>query len=375
MISITFFMCLNVMIGLLLGLTPYISRKHFPFGVSLRVNKETEKIINHQKKKYFLLNFGLSLILSVSIVFLSYLKTTISEEILIYLSVGSLFLLLIFSLVTYIIGHNFLKEYKKTLAPETVTSQKIIVDLSFRDDKLIFPTSYLVGINLAFVALTFFVTLMNYEKIPNTIVMQWDFNMNPTTVTDKSWGSVLSIPLIQLFLTVVMGISNQSFLLAKQEIDRENPSQSVAKNRKFRRQSSLLNFIISILTQILMTAIQFLIVFESLSPKIIMMLSIIFTVIIIGIVTVYSLYYGQSGDRLNDPTMTDTDELSTDMTVMDDSDNHWKLGMFYFNKQDPSFWVEKRMGVGMTFNFAKWQAWVFLLGIILIPFIIVYLTK
>lgn len=35
MISITFFMCLNVMIGLLLGLTPYISRKHFPFGVSL----------------------------------------------------------------------------------------------------------------------------------------------------------------------------------------------------------------------------------------------------------------------------------------------------------------------------------------------------
>ena len=268
-----------------------------------------------------------------------------------------------------------IKEYKQSLSSQEKISQKIVVDLSFRDEKLIFPTSYLVGINLIFVLLTLVLTIANYHNIPDTVVMQWDFNMNPSRVVDKSWGTVLSLPFIQLFLTVVMAISNHSFLSAKQQIDRDNPEQSAAKNKKFRRQSSLLNFVISILTQILMTAIQLLIIFDTISPKVVMILSIIFTVLVLGITLWYSLYYGQSGDRLKNMPTTSEDKELEDSIIMDDSDDNWKLGMFYFNKEDPSFWVEKRMGVGMTFNFAKWQAWAFMIGVILVPFIIVFFTN
>lgn len=31
---------------------------------------------------------------------------------------------------------------------------------------------------------------------------------------------------------------------------------------------------------------------------------------------------------------------------------YWKLGMFYFNSEDPSKLVPKRTGMGMTINFA-----------------------
>ena len=375
MISVYFFTSLNILMGLLLGLTPFISRKNTPFGVSLPVTETTKKVVDKQKKSYFVINFSSSIVLSIVTILLNQLSNNIKEETLVYLSIVSLFIILFISLVTYVTRFKKIKEYKQSLSSQEKISQKIVVDLSFRDEKLIFPTSYLVGINLIFVLLTLVLTIANYHNIPDTVVMQWDFNMNPSRVVDKSWGTVLSLPFIQLFLTVVMAISNHSFLSAKQQIDRDNPEQSAAKNKKFRRQSSLLNFVISILTQILMTAIQLLIIFDTISPKVVMILSIIFTVLVLGITLWYSLYYGQSGDRLKNMPTTSEDKELEDSIIMDDSDDNWKLGMFYFNKEDPSFWVEKRMGVGMTFNFAKWQAWAFMIGVILVPFIIVFFTN
>ncbi|MFW8052362.1 DUF1648 domain-containing protein [Vagococcus fluvialis] len=375
MISVYFFTSLNILMGLLLGLTPFISRKNTPFGVSLPVTETTKKVVDKQKKSYFVINFSSSIVLSIVTILLNQLSNNIKEETLVYLSIVSLFIILFISIVTYVTRFKKIKEYKQSLSSQEKISQKIVVDLSFRDEKLIFPTSYLVGINLIFVLLTLVLTIANYHNIPDTVVMQWDFNMNPSRVVDKSWGTVLSLPFIQLFLTVVMAISNHSFLSAKQQIDRDNPEQSAAKNKKFRRQSSLLNFVISILTQILMTAIQLLIIFDTISPKVVMILSIIFTVLVLGITLWYSLYYGQSGDRLKNMPTTSEDKELEDSIIMDDSDDNWKLGMFYFNKEDPSFWVEKRMGVGMTFNFAKWQAWAFMIGVILVPFIIVFFTN
>ena len=45
----------------------------------------------------------------------------------------------------------------------------------------------------------------------------------------------------------------------------------------------------------------------------------------------------------------------------------WKGGVFYYNPQDPALMVEKRIGVGWTFNFGHRLAWVILGLILLIP--------
>ena len=34
-----------------------------------------------------------------------------------------------------------------------------------------------------------------------------------------------------------------------------------------------------------------------------------------------------------------------------DDDHYWLAGMFYLNRDDPSFFVEKRFGIGWTCNF------------------------
>lgn len=48
-------------------------------------------------------------------------------------------------------------------------------------------------------------------------------------------------------------------------------------------------------------------------------------------------------------------------------DQHWKLGIFYYNPDDPALMVEKRFGIGYTLNFARGRAWLVLALVTVIP--------
>ncbi len=37
----------------------------------------------------------------------------------------------------------------------------------------------------------------------------------------------------------------------------------------------------------------------------------------------------------------------------DDNPKHWKLGIFYYNKDNPDEFIDKRTGIGTTPNFAS----------------------
>jgi uncharacterized membrane protein len=44
----------------------------------------------------------------------------------------------------------------------------------------------------------------------------------------------------------------------------------------------------------------------------------------------------------------------------------WKGGMIYYNPNDPALFVEKRAGLGYTFNFANRWSWLLALGLVLV---------
>ena len=48
-------------------------------------------------------------------------------------------------------------------------------------------------------------------------------------------------------------------------------------------------------------------------------------------------------------------------------DRFWKWGMFYYNPDDASVWVRRRMGAGWTVNLARRQVWVWLLVVLVVP--------
>jgi uncharacterized membrane protein len=76
------------------------------------------------------------------------------------------------------------------------------------------------------------------------------------------------------------------------------------------------------------------------------------------------MWLGQGDSRTSTaPHATDSPRPVGDRT----EDRLWKLGVFYFNPDDPSVMVEKRFGLGYTVNFARPAAWM----IILIPLLAV----
>jgi uncharacterized membrane protein len=50
-------------------------------------------------------------------------------------------------------------------------------------------------------------------------------------------------------------------------------------------------------------------------------------------------------------------------------DRYWKLGILYFNRDDPAVLVEKRFGLGYSLNFARPIAWMIVLLALIGPLV------
>ena len=80
-----------------------------------------------------------------------------------------------------------------------------------------------------------------------------------------------------------------------------------------------------------------------------------FLLITIGI----GIYTGQGGANLK------STKPSTASYANKDDDDFYKLGVFYYNPNDPSIFVEKRFGIGWSLNFGNKVAMIFLVLILI----------
>lgn len=73
---------------------------------------------------------------------------------------------------------------------------------------------------------------------------------------------------------------------------------------------------------------------------------------------------GQGGSRV--PAANETSPGPSAVPVGDRTqDKYWKLGIFYFNRDDSAVIVERRFGLGYTLNFARSVAWVIVLLVLM----------
>jgi uncharacterized membrane protein len=76
---------------------------------------------------------------------------------------------------------------------------------------------------------------------------------------------------------------------------------------------------------------------------------------------------GQGGTRIRAAALATADGAGN--TNWDD-DQYWKLGMFYFNRNDPAFIVEQRFGIGWTANLANPLTWIVAAAFVVLVMII-----
>jgi len=92
-------------------------------------------------------------------------------------------------------------------------------------------------------------------------------------------------------------------------------------------------------------------------------------VLVFALVTIVMLArLGQGGSRI--PAKEQVSPTISAVPVGDRTpDCYWKLGIFYFNRDDSAVFIEKRFGLGYSLNFARPTAWIFLLLTLMAPLI------
>jgi uncharacterized membrane protein len=82
-------------------------------------------------------------------------------------------------------------------------------------------------------------------------------------------------------------------------------------------------------------------------------------VVIVAVIALVRL--GQGGSRST--SAAESQPTSAEPIGDRTDDRYWRLGVFYFNRDDPAVLVEKRFGIGYTLNLARPMSWTILVVI------------
>lgn len=336
---------------------PYWTRKTESFGVSIPEDIYYTEELKSMRKSYATLMIGVSII--TTLIFLSiYFFITKDESVMTNTYTIIVISYLIGSFFVYLVYHRQMKRLKQAENWAQGKEQHVVVHTKFHYKQLT-VSNWLYMIPLLLSLFTIVWTLLIYDKFPEQIPMNYSLTGEITNWATKSYRTVLTLPITQLFLVCIFIFVNIIISRSKQQVSAKNPQASMMQNIIFRRRWSIFLFISGLALTIMFSIVQISFTYELSSFVLFSILIIVTGGILVGSI-VLAITTGQGGSRVRLQDQEDT--LSIDR----DDDKHWKLGQFYFNREDPSIFLEKRFGIGWTINLARPMAWVFIFGIILL---------
>ena len=346
---------------------PFLLKETIIFGSRFPVQIVNRSEVNNLKQNYKHLYLSVNIPFIIALGFLLY---NFPDERL--FSAGIIFQLVLMFLI-HILFNRKAREVKKTLllySEAAPPKQILTVDTKFREGKYLVPVWWFLPAVFVII-LNFLILILSYDKAPAQIPLHFDMLGNATEFTVKSYLHVLMIPLSSsLMLLVFVGVY---FLIkrSRQEIDSHNPEISAQKNRRFRL---IWSGYLSIMCTVLITWFFFLSLHIN---NLLIIPGNLFRVMNMGIpfmillsAIALAIVTGQSGSRLKFRQTGSSQDADNA-----DDDRYWKLGMIYYNPDDPSFLVEKRYGVGWTINFGHISTVVMLIGILTAIVIIHFVLK
>lgn len=360
----------SIMIGIFLilgfvnGLTPYYSRRGTPFGITVPSSHQQDSFIQMRKKRFFIQNVLLSILLSIPIVFFSNFEDQIAQDMWsgVYV-IGAMLVFFVLTFVLYLKNRKAIQLWKKEeqIIVET-KKERIVVDTNYHRDLNAVSTRTIVIVQLVIVLISVAVIGFFYDRIPNQFPIHWNSQNIPDRSVEKSPLSVMMMPTMQLLMIPVLAFSHYAFIKSKQKLLANYPQITSYQSKKFRRAWSINFLVTSIATQLLLTSTNFFSLFfaEDMAFGWMGLLIGIFILGIVGYSSFLTWKYGQGGEKL---VFSEIDEPVEEVTEVDE-EKYWKLGVFYYNPEDPSIFVEKRFGIGSTINLARWQSWACIAGLV-----------
>ncbi|MCO7127233.1 DUF5808 domain-containing protein [Sporolactobacillus shoreicorticis] len=340
--SLTLYGTYLIVAGLLI-IQPWFSRKNVLFGVIFASHSIWDHVqaasIRH---RYLLSAGGTALAFFVILLLLPFFLTDGKWSL--GFNVVMLALIVIDSFF-YILANRQTRKLKQSMgANGQLTTQKIVVDLGKSDRETVLSLKWLFLLIPVFVA-TLAVVWFGYPYIADSIPTHFGIS-GPDRWAVKSWHVVLSPVVSELLLGVLILFTRRAPASVK-----GNPNAAPGY-AQYRKMMNILLIVFCLLSEILF----FLMVLSFITPIRPLWFSILF-VVDLGFLIMMILLHARfvRSKHASGPIL--------------DDDGKWIWGIFYFNRYDPSIFVEKRVGIGFTVNMARPIAWIVLIGIIIIAIV------
>ncbi|GIP37068.1 membrane protein [Paenibacillus sp. J31TS4] len=300
-----------------------------------------------------------------------YLGQNVDETLLAQAGTMLTFIVLIVGLAFYFYFHFKMTKLKRSQNWYGEVKQVHYADLLIRSkDEMLASFVHLMPIIISIGLII--LTVQAYDRLPSQIPTHWGPNGQADAYSTKSWMTVLGLPIMLIIMQFMFFATN---LLTKKSGIKINPGHAASKLRqlRLRKYTSWFLFVVNILVSLLFAAIQLNLIYEDTVNETFMIIFPLAFLIITLAGTIWLAVKVGSADSDFDqnPIMESTTKIEGI-----DEDKYWKGGLFYFNRNDPSVFVEKRFGVGYTLNFANpIGAIIILLPIVLICVVSLFFTK
>lgn len=335
------------------------SRKDIFLGIRIPESERNNDDLKRLGKKYIYSNLIIGIPMAVIFSILIY------KIIYLWLFVILIFAFIAIDFLIYYRYNRLVFKLKNEKGWLKTKKQVVVIDTNFTKENhnKIMPSSWWFLISFIIIVVCVIVNIIHYPKLPYRYPTHWGLDGKPNGYSIKSYSSIFSMPLVQLFMVAVMFFSYKTIGWSKKEINPKNPEESKIRNVKFRRIRGIYIIVINYVMQFLLV-IGDLQTMQIINPdtKIILPFVLIISLGVTIVSIIISLKVGQGGSKLK----IEQENKVHDVDVRDD-DRFWKLGnTIYYNKDDPSVFVEKRFGIGWTVNAGTTLGKIFYIVIILV---------
>ncbi|WP_138494930.1 DUF1648 domain-containing protein [Paenibacillus pinistramenti] len=347
---------------------PYLTRKTVSFGITISEEVWRSPQVARMRKSYAQLSLLLCLIFGAAFIAAALQG---DDDLFAAGIVGLTFAILIGTFLLHLYFYGKMKALKASLPAQPKPDKSAMsIDTSFRKQKLVMSAKwYLIHLVLIIACAVF--ALAHYDNLPDRIPMHYDLQGHVDRMGTKSIRLLLLPNLLQLFITGLLLFINSIIYKSKQQLNPANPEASSRNNAAFRRRWSLFNFFMSLMLVLLFFFMQLTMIY-SINPKWVGPIALLVPILIVAGSIWLSFSTGQSGNRISRETPQDGNPSAAPL----DDDRFWKLGgSTYYNPNDPSVFIEKRVGIGWTVNFARPMAWVFVLAPLAIIALLIIFTS
>lgn len=322
----------NFLLAIIYAYAQAYSKRGYLLGVSLSETMGEDKRVRDILRTYKAQVLALGVISSIGIYLLSFVLGEASLSLVLVLAT------ILVGLVPLVLQNKRLREISKA---DVNIPKTRVVSVEFAKQRLASKKKIFLPYGILFLVILAFAIKIHlaYPGYPEKLINHMDFS-GKIDYTDKTYLGVQSVSIISLLMWASYLATNLAILRAKARISPDKPEESLTNLIKTRR---LWTFYCLISSLLMVLVFQVGVADFMKTGK--SFLTIFLTVVLVTFAVAFPLIIGRRYS-------VDGSRRGTYQNLgYEEDDKYWLLGAsIYYNTGDPSFIVEKRVGVGYTIN-------------------------